>query len=107
MQMKINASTLKQKRKEKFWSQEELAIASGLGLRTIQRVESEGNASFDTIKSIASALEVKASELTDNESIRAHYYNVQLGFTILGFMFAAFFYVSGNSKLKAWTPKHL
>lgn len=92
MQMKINASTLRQKRKEKFWSQEELAIASGLGLRTIQRVESDGNASFDTIKSIASALEIPARELTNDEGIRTHYYNVQPGFTILGFMFAAFFF---------------
>jgi hypothetical protein len=32
--MNINAALVKQLRSEKFWSQDELAIASGLNLRT-------------------------------------------------------------------------
>jgi transcriptional regulator with XRE-family HTH domain len=42
--MKINADLVLKARKEKSWSQEELAIASGLNLRTIQRIESEASA---------------------------------------------------------------
>ena len=37
--MNINADVVLKARKQKFWSQEELAIASGLNLRTIQRIE--------------------------------------------------------------------
>ena len=37
--MKINAGVVLKARKQKASSQEELAIASGLNLRTIQRIE--------------------------------------------------------------------
>ncbi len=89
MKMKINAATLKSKRKEKLWSQEELALASGLGLRTVQRIESSGKASLESLKSLASALEAPASELVLDTQLRDHYYNVQLGYTILAVLLGA------------------
>ena len=61
--MKINAELVKKLRTEKSWSQEELAIVSGLNLRTIQRVEKEASASLQSKKSLASALEIDIQDL--------------------------------------------
>jgi len=44
--MNINAAVVLKGRKEKSWSQDELAIASGLNLRTTQRIEREASASL-------------------------------------------------------------
>ena len=49
---------LKQLRIGRHLSQEQLAQMSGLNVRTIQRVESGHNASLETLKCLASALEV-------------------------------------------------
>src|SRR5688572_17704118 len=50
-------------RLERGWPQEQLADIADLSPRTIQRVESGGNASFETLRSIACAFEVDAKEL--------------------------------------------
>ena len=54
---------LKQLRIGRHLSQEQLAQMSGLNVRTIQRVESGHNASLETLKSLASALEVDIETL--------------------------------------------
>jgi ribosome-binding protein aMBF1 (putative translation factor) len=46
--MKINVDAVLEARRQRAWSQEELATASGLNLRTIQRIESEGAASLQS-----------------------------------------------------------
>ena len=56
-------------RKQKSWSQEELAIASGLNLRTIQRIEREASASLESKKALASALDLDIQDL-DYQEIR-------------------------------------
>ncbi len=61
--MKINSELVKQLRSEKSWSQEELAIASGLNLRTVQRIESEATASLQSKKALASAFGVAVRDL--------------------------------------------
>lgn len=48
---------------QKNWSQEVLATASGLSLRTIQRIEKTGNASNESCLSLLSALDVPLSAL--------------------------------------------
>ena len=63
MDMKTNARRLKQLREAKSWSQEHLAEASGLSLRTVQRVETDGNASPETRLALAGALGVDVAEL--------------------------------------------
>jgi transcriptional regulator with XRE-family HTH domain len=55
--MKVNTALVLKLRKERSWSQDELATAAGLNLRTIQRIENEGTASLQSMKAIASALE--------------------------------------------------
>jgi transcriptional regulator with XRE-family HTH domain len=67
--MKINAEVVLNARKSRCWSQEELAIASGLNLRTIQRIENESSASLQSKKALASALEIDIQDL-DSEEIR-------------------------------------
>ena len=66
--MQLSSQKLKQLRNEKGWSQELLAKASGISLRTIQRIESEGNASAESALAIASAMEVSPTELQSTEN---------------------------------------
>ena len=66
--MKVNASLIIKRRKDRSWSQEELAIASGLNLRTIQRIESDASASLQSKKALAAALDIDTRDL-DNEGV--------------------------------------
>ncbi len=54
---------LKQLRIGRHLSQEQLAQMSGLNVRTIQRIESGQNASLESLKCLASALEVDIETL--------------------------------------------
>ncbi|AUD78436.1 hypothetical protein CW740_03885 [Kangiella profundi] len=66
--MRINSELVKQLRTEKHWSQQQLSDACGLNLRTIQRLESSGKASIESIRALASVFEVSPDDLilTDN-----------------------------------------
>ena len=55
-------------RKDQAWSQEELAIAAGLNLRTIQRIEREATASLQSMKALAVAFAVNIRDLQHEES---------------------------------------
>jgi transcriptional regulator with XRE-family HTH domain len=55
--MKVDTAKVLELRSKRSWSQDELATAAGLNLRTIQRIENEGTASLQSLKAIASALE--------------------------------------------------
>ncbi len=72
--MKINAELILELRNKKLWSQDELAIAAGLNLRTIQRIEKEASASLQSIKALASALDVNTLALEYKESIKMKQY---------------------------------
>lgn len=61
--MRVDAQLIFNLRMEKAWSQDELAIASGLNLRTIQRIESEAVISLQSKKAIASALDINIHDL--------------------------------------------
>jgi transcriptional regulator with XRE-family HTH domain len=65
--MNINSALVKQLRSEKFWSQEELAIASGLNLRTVQRIENEATASLQSKKALAGAFGIAVKDLEHQE----------------------------------------
>ena len=69
--MNINADVVLKARKEKSWSQDELAIASGLNLRTIQRIEREASASLQSKKALGSALDLDIHDL-DYQEIAMH-----------------------------------
>ena len=65
--MKINADLVVRLRRQRSWSQDELAVASGLNLRTIQRIERHGSASLQSKKAVAAALDIDTRDLEDEE----------------------------------------
>ncbi|WP_435275246.1 helix-turn-helix domain-containing protein [Psychrobium sp. nBUS_13] len=60
---------VKKLREKNRWSQEQLADACGLNVRTIQRVESGNKASLDTLKCLAAVFEVDISKLTEEITV--------------------------------------
>ena len=60
---------LKRLRHKRNWSQEQLAEISGLSVRTIQRIESGGKASLESLNALASVLEIQASILTQEVTV--------------------------------------
>jgi len=58
---------LKQIRISRHFSQEQLAQMSGLNVRTIQRIESGKNASVESLKCIAAALDVDVTTLNQEK----------------------------------------
>ncbi|MBB1269711.1 helix-turn-helix transcriptional regulator [Shewanella sp. SR44-3] len=75
MEMKINTEKVIAERRLRAWSQQHLADASGVSLRTIQRVENNGTSSLETVKALASCLELEVSSLFVPDIIprKAHY----------------------------------
>ena len=65
MELKVHSQFIRSKRQQRAWSQEHLAHVSGLGIRTIQRIEGTGLASYESAKAIASVLEIPVAELVD------------------------------------------
>jgi len=63
METSVNSDKIKQLRVEKSWSQEKLSLASGLSLRTIQRIENEGVCSLESRQAIAATFQVIPSSL--------------------------------------------
>lgn len=59
--MEVNALTIKNLRSERSWTQQHLADACGISLRTVQRVERYGNASNETVMSMVSVFEIDQS----------------------------------------------
>lgn len=68
MDMKVNASLMKSEREKRAWSQEHLSKVSGLGLRTIQRIQKTGMASYESAQALASVFEIDVAELSDHSS---------------------------------------
>lgn len=63
MDMKIDAQRMRSERLRRAWSQDHLATISGLGLRTVQRIERTGAASLESAAALASVLELPVEEL--------------------------------------------
>jgi len=66
--MKVDVELLLKLRRDRAWSQDELATASGLNLRTIQRIEKEATASLQSMKALASVFDMGIRELEYEES---------------------------------------
>jgi DNA-binding XRE family transcriptional regulator len=81
--MKINAALVIALRAKRAWSQDELSIASGLNLRTIQRIENEASASLQSKKALASVfgIDIHDLELVEKPSMtRYEYKSVEMPF---------------------------
>ncbi|TDW30529.1 helix-turn-helix domain-containing protein [Cryobacterium psychrophilum] len=59
----MNTTRIVQLRLDHGWTQERLATAAGVGLRTIQRLEAGQEASLETLSLVASALRVSVHDL--------------------------------------------
>lgn len=63
MDMRVNSNRIRSEREKRAWSQEHLAEVSGLGVRTIHRIEKTGIASLESVKALASVFELEISQL--------------------------------------------
>lgn len=63
MDMRVDSQRIRTERARRAWSQEHLAQVTSLGLRTVQRIETSGMASYESATAMASAFEVPVSEL--------------------------------------------
>ncbi len=86
MDMKAKSSLIRKYRTERLWSQEQLAEMTGLGLRTIQRLESRGSGSQESIKALAAVFEVDADTLFWRDGAYQAYKHKQWGFVTFAAM---------------------
>lgn len=63
MDMKVDSKLIRRLREQRAWSQEHLAEVTGLGLRTIQRIESTGAAAYESALALAAVLEIDVARL--------------------------------------------
>ncbi len=61
--MEINAALIKTARIDKGWTQQQLADIASVSLRTIQRIESTGSASNESVSALCSSFEIEREEL--------------------------------------------
>lgn len=65
MDMKLNSELIKRERENRAWSQQDLAVAAGLGIRTIQRIESGEPASNESAKALAAVFKLQVSQIRE------------------------------------------
>ena len=88
-ELMIDSDVVKALRAKRGWSQDQLAQASGIGLRTIQRVESEGRGSRETKVCLAATFEVSLEELESSPALPSNAHNFVLPkLVLLAFLLA-------------------
>lgn len=109
MKNKFLSKRVKELRRRKGLSQEELTENSGLSLRTIQRIENgETEPTGDTLKRISKALNVNPEELTDWTIIEDRGYLKAMNlsaltfilFPLLGILVPSIMWIAKKDKLK-------
>lgn len=71
MQFHPDAAKIKRWREERHWSQDHLAELAGIGVRTLQRIETGGKASYESVMALAAAFNVDVVALTVDPSRQA------------------------------------
>lgn len=61
--------SIQQRRMDRGWAQEELALHTGLSVRTIQRIEAGKRASLESLKCLAAVFETSVSELVQEQDM--------------------------------------
>jgi transcriptional regulator with XRE-family HTH domain len=69
MDMQIDSEIVKAERQRRGWSQEQLAATTGLGVRTIQRIESTGTSSAESSKALSAVLELPLARLVAKQTL--------------------------------------
>jgi len=109
----LSPERVKHFRKDNGWSQELLAKAAGLSLRTIQRAEKDGNSSAETQLALAAAFDISPQELfhvSSNPDVNWKRKNIMQSFLALLVFTAAigmFFILGGEAKFFADMPSAL
>ena len=62
MDIMVDKKRVRKLRNQRAWSQDHLASASGLSLRTIQRIENDGSCSLESKKALAAVFNIKPSD---------------------------------------------
>ncbi len=68
MEVRVDSNLIRVERENRGWSQGHLAEVAGLSLRTIQRIEKTGSASFESVTALASVLSIGVAALRAVES---------------------------------------
>ena len=61
--MDVSAETVKRERQQRGWTQQHLADAAGCSLRTVQRIESHGVASNESVSALCAVFELDRTVL--------------------------------------------
>lgn len=69
--MLIASNRIRTERESRAWSQEQLAQIAGLGLRTVQRIETTGVASLESAAALAAVFELPVGELAASSRIES------------------------------------
>ncbi len=77
MNMKVKSGLIRKLRQERLWSQQQLAEACDLGLRTVQRLERDGSASLESVRALASVFELPPEDIIRSEEGFVSYRHVQ------------------------------
>lgn len=67
--MLIDQTRVIEARKQRNWTQQHLADACSVSLRTIQRVERDGQASNETVQALNAVFEIELRERTQNIAV--------------------------------------
>ena len=76
--MNIDPQKLKQARHSKGWTQQHLADASELSLRTIQRLEKTGNIAAESLQAVCAVLDVSPPDLLTQSDARSSEKDMQI-----------------------------
>lgn len=71
MQIRPDSAKIKRWREERGWSQEHLAELAGIGVRTVQRIETGEAASQESVMALAAAFDVDVLALTKDVEAEA------------------------------------
>lgn len=70
MDIMLDSALVRKLRTERSWSQDQLADAAGLSLRTVQRIEKDGTCSLESSQALAAVFETRVASIqldTDKE----------------------------------------
>lgn len=96
MEQNMLSHQIKELRKERSWSQALLAEASGLSLRTVQRIEANGKGAPETLLAIAGAFDVDVENFTKqrlaiNEELSEQFFGIHISNQSLLIRFKSWF----------------
>ena len=101
--MEIDALQVKTLRQQHQWTQQQLAELCGVSLRTIQRIEKEGNAATETVRSLCAVFEIPQQTLrTVPAADTSAWQPVRLGRQLLSILMALVIGVISGGAMMYW-----